>query len=328
MGININKKTAFGPEGFLIARNNPDGTPASPDRVLGFYDTVDLSAYTAGGNDAYLGIKIDAAAEDVQEVDWTAALDDEAVTVLEMVTAINLAGFTDITASVDVQTDRLLITYTGAGDPTFLQVFSVNTHPDFAAELDFGNGQEFGGEGLIYYEAFDNARSIGLPKNIKDSEEIENESGDGTLISVIVPAILKGYDPVITCTDNDYRIKQLIQGGIWTELTSTYTPPLSSQTRKPIFSIHLFAPIYNKGTNQREDEAGYLYKRINSITGLEGDGTFDTKTLQETLYNCKATEYEDENDVKQVFYVDHSLSNDEFTALDVENIEPYTDIST
>ena len=52
MGVNINKKTAFGPEGFLIARNNPDGTPASPDRILGFYDTVDLSAY-APQDDAY-----------------------------------------------------------------------------------------------------------------------------------------------------------------------------------------------------------------------------------------------------------------------------------
>lgn len=327
MGININKKTAFGPEGFLIARNNPDGTPASPNRVLGFYGTVDLSVY-APQDDAYLGVKIDNRAEDVQLVDWGAAADVTAVTVAEMVIAINAAGFTDITAAPDPATGRLLITYTGAGTVTFLQVFAVDTHPNFSAELDFGQGQAFGGEGVVYYEAFDNTRSIGLPKNIKDSEEIENESGDGTLITVIIPAILKGVNPVITCTDNDFRIKQLIQGGTWNSATSVYTPPLSSQTDKPIFSVHIFAPIYNKGTNQREDEAGYQYIRIPSITGLEGDETLETKTLQETVYNCKASEYEDECDIKQAYATYQNLSTDEFTALDVENIEPITDIDT
>ena len=71
-----------------------------------------------------------------------------------------------------------------------------------------------------------------------------------------------------------------------------------------------------------------MYVRIPSITGLEGDETFDTKTLQEIAYNCKATEYEDENDVKQPYATYQNLSNDEFTALDVENIEPTTDIDT
>jgi hypothetical protein len=327
MGIDINKKTEFGPEGFLIARNNPDGTPPSPSRVLGFYGTVNLSAY-GPDNDAYLGIKIDNNAIQTNQVDWTAAVDKSAVTVQEMVNAINAAGFTDITASVDTATSRLLIQYTGTGNPTFLQVFSVDTHPTFAAELDFGQGQTFGGEGLIYFEAFDNARSIGLPKNIKDSEEIENESGDGTLITVIIPAIVKGYNPVLTCTDNDYQIKQLIQGGTWVSLTSTYTPPLSSQTRRPIFNIILFSPLYNKGSNQLEDEAGYLMRRINSITGYESDETFETKTLKETAYNCKATEYENQNDVKQPFYTDKNLSSEEFEALHVDEITPDTDIDT
>lgn len=326
MGIDINKKTEFGPEGFLIARNNPDGTPISPDRVLGFYNNVDLSGYSQP--DAYLGVKIDNNTEQYQEVDWTGAASYTAVTVQEMVDAINAAGFTDITASIDSATSRLLITYTGSGTATFLQVFSMDTHPDFAADLDFGQGQTFGGKGAVYYEAFDNARSIGLPKNIKDVEEIENESGDGTLITVIIPAIIKGYNPVITCTDNDYEIKQLIQAGTWDSDTSTYTPPLSSQTKRPIFSVILFSPIYNKGSNQREDEEGYLMKRINSITGYETDETFETKTLKETAYNCKATEYENQNDVKQPYYTDQNLSPEEFDDLHVEDITPEMSIDT
>lgn len=326
MGININKKTAFGPEGFLIARNNPDGTPLSPNRVLGFYGTVDLSSYPQP--DAYLGVKINNDAEQYYEVDWTTATDYTAITVQEMVTAINGAGFTDITASVDLSTSRLLTQYTGAGTCNFLQVFSVDTHPDFAANLDFGQGHTFGGAGAIYYEAFDNTRTINLPKNIKDSEEIENEAGDGTYVSVIIPAIVKGYNPVLTIKDDDYEIKQLIQGGTWTAATSTYIPPLSSQTRKPIFHVIMFSPKYGKGAHKREDEDGYLRKDIFSITGYEGDVTYETKTLQEISYNCIATEYENENNVTQSYYVDMTYTPDEFDALHVEEITPITDITT
>lgn len=331
MGININKKTSFGPEGFLIVRNNPDGTPPSPDRVLGFYGTVDLSDY-APQDDAYLGMKIDNGTEEALEVDWSAALNASAVTVAEMVTAINNAGggagFTDITASVDTYTSRLLIAYTGSGNPDFLQVFSVDTHPDFAAELDFGQGQDFGGEGLIYYEAFDNTRTINLPKNIKDAEEIENEAGDGTNISVTVPAIVKGYDPVITIKDDDYEIKQLIQGGIWTPATSTYTPPLTSQTDNPVFSVIMFSPKYGKGAHKREDMDGYLRKDIFSMVGYEADVTYETKTLQEISYNCKATEWDNEAGTTQPYYEDNILTVDEFNALHVEEIHPITDITT
>lgn len=327
MGININKKTAFGPEGFLISRNNPDGTPLAPTRVLGFYGTVDLSVY-APQDDAYLGVKINNNAEDVQEVDFSGAVSDAAVTVAEMAGFINAAGFTDITASTDVVTGRLLVVYSGAGTIDFLQVFSVSTHPNFAAELDFGQGQTFGGEGAIYYEAFDNTRTINLPKNIKDAEEIENEAGDGTFIAVTVPAIVKGYNPVITIKDDDYQIKQLIQGGSWVPATSTYTPPLTSQTRKPIFNVIMFSPKYGKGAHLREDEDGYLRKDIFNITGYEADVTYETKALQEISYNCKATEYENENDVVQAYYIDMTLTPDEFDALNVEEITPITDIDT
>jgi len=330
MGININKKTAFGPEGFLIVRNNPDGTPPTPDRVLGFYGTVDLSEYSPQ-NDAYLGMKIDNNTEEYLEVDWSAAADMTAVTVAEMVTAINNAGgtgFTDITASVDTYTSRLLIQYTGSGTVNFLQVFSVDTHPDFAAQLDFGQGQEFGGEGLMYYEAFDNTRTINLPKDIKDAEKIDNEAGDGTLIQVVSPAIVLGYNPVITIKDDDYPMKQLIQGGIWTSATSTYTPPLSSQTDNPVFSVIMFSPKYSKGSHKREDMAGYLRKYIFSMTGYEGDVTYDTKTLQEILYNCTATEWDDETGATQPYYEDNTLTEDEFNALYVDEITPITDIET
>lgn len=326
MGININKKSAFGPEGFLISRNNPDGTPPSPSRIIGFYGTVDLSSY--GSNTAWLGIKINNNAEDYKLVNWSAAVDKTAVTVAEMVTAITNAGFTDITASVDTATSRLKIVYSGSGTCNFLQVFSIDDDPTFAAELDFGQGQTYAGEGLIYYEAFDNTRTLGLPKNIKDAENIENEAGDGTFIEVVVSAIVKGLNPSIVIKDDDYEIKQLIQGGTWIPATSEYTPPLTSQTEKPLWNIIFFSPVYDKGSHNRENMSGYLRKDIYNITGYEADVTYETKTLQEITYECRATEYQNENDATQPFYKDKMLTVDEFNNLDVENIHPVTEYDT
>jgi hypothetical protein len=315
----INKKTVFGPEGAFIVRNNPDGTPATPSRILGFYGTVDLSSI--GATNARLGVKIDNGVEEINTVDWAAAVDPTAVTVAEMVTAITNAAFTNITVSQDTYTDRLLIVHDTPASVDFLQVFSVDTDPTFAALLDFGQGQDFGGNGIVFFEAFDNLKTVALPKNIKAKEEIETESGDGTIISVILNAIIKGYTPVLTMTDDDYYIKEVVQGGTWAPLTNEYTPPLSSVTTSPIFSIYYFGPQYGKGTNQRGTKAGYLMKKIYSVTGLEADESHETKTLKETAYNCDATEWTDECGVRQPFYTDKIYTTDEFDALDVESIQ-------
>lgn len=328
MAINLNKRTALGAEGFLVARCNPDGTPISPTRVLGFYGTVDLSDYSVGGHDAYLGIKIDDGVEDIQLVDWTAALDYAAVTVAEMVTAINAAGFTNITASPDPATGRLLIVCTAPAGINFLQVFSVSTHPDFAADLDFGQGQEFGGEGAYYRECFDDAKSLTLPNDLKDAENIESEAGDGTLITVMIAAIMKGKKPVLTFNDSDKQLKQMIQGGTWDPDISTYTPPLSSQTRKPKFSIIAFSAIYNKGSSQREDMSGWQRLNLPMVTGIEGDSTLEAKTLQEISFACQASEWEDSSGVKQPCYTETNYTEAEYASLNPEAIEPDMDYTT
>ena len=329
MSINLNKKTSLGPEGYLIARNNPgDGTPISPTRILGFSGTVDLSAYVAGGDNAYLGIKIDNGAEDVRLVDWTPAVNKAAVTVAEMITAITAAAFVNITASADPITGRLMIACTVPGTIVFLQVFSVSTHPNFAAELDFGQGQTYGGFGAMYLECFDNTKSVSTPNEIKDKEVIETEDGGGTLISVTLPAIIKGKNPVYTMTDNDLRLKYMIMGGTWDPLTSEYKPPLSSQTTYPIFSTWIFSPLYGKGSNKKENFAGFLQFKMESQTGIEADTTLETKALQERAFNCTATEWENSAGTKQPFYSEKNLSETEFNNLHVEEIEPVTDYTT
>src|SRR5690606_4946498 len=125
---------------------------------------------------------------------------------------INAAGFTDVTASADATTGRLLVVYDGSEDPDTMQIYDPDSDK-LASQLDFGQGITHGGDGAKFVKCFDNTVSVGLPKNIKDIEEIETESGDGTLITIIVPALLKGLKPVITMSDNDLVLKQLIQGG-------------------------------------------------------------------------------------------------------------------
>jgi uncharacterized protein related to proFAR isomerase len=313
----INKKTSFSIEGFRALRNNPDGTPASPDRILGFSGTVDLSAIV--GNSADITIKLDDGSEDTQTIDWTAAVDKTAVTVAEMFAAINAAGFTDITASADVTTGRLLVVYDGSEDISYMQLYNGDSD-NLATLLDFGQGHTHDGEGVKFVRAFDNSSSIGLPKNIKDREEIEAEAGDGTLLTIIVPAIIKGLNPTITNIDNDLELKQLIQGGTYNSTTNTYTPPNTSVTTKPIFSLEIFAPVYSKGTNQKEDLAGYERIFLPSCTGIEGDVTKETRALASYLFNLSATEYTDESDVKHAAWIEQILSQTEFDALDVENV--------
>lgn len=321
MAINLNRKTALGAEGFLVSRCNSDGTPLSPSRVLGFYGTIDLSAYVAGGDNAYLGVKIDNGTEDVQLVNWTAAVLKTAVTVAEMFAAIN-AAFADITASADSSTGRLLIAYTGAGTPTFMQIFSVSTHPTFAAELDFGQGQEFGGEGAYYRGCLDNAKSITVPNDLKDIENIETEAGDGTLVTVIIAAIMKGKIPVMTFNNSDKQLKQLIQGGTWDAAISEYSPPTSLATRKPKFSIRVFSAIYGTGTSLREDMDGYEHLKLPVVTGIEADTTKEAKTLQEISYSCKAAEWRNSSGTLQPCYTERNYTQEEHAALDVDNIEP------
>lgn len=313
----INKKVSFSVEGLILIRSNPDGTPVSIDRILGFANTVDLSVYSLTAD---LTVKIDSGAEDTQTIDWTAAVDPTAVTVAEFVTAFNAAGFTDVTASQDSITGRLLIAYTGSGSPNFLQLYD-STDIGFAADLDIGQGRKYGGSGAKYIIAFDNTVGVGLPLNVKDKEEIETEAGDGTYTSIIIEALTKGLNPVITFNDDDFRIKQLVQGGTYDDIDNSYEDPITEQTNKPIFTMEVYHDIYNKGSGQpREDNAGVKRIILYSCTGNEADIELGTKTIPNYAFNLTSGEWQDETGAKRPFRRQQNLSIEDFEALDVYNL--------
>lgn len=305
------KKTPFGIEGFRAMRNNPDGTNPTASRFIGFTNTVDLSDI---GTDLIgtLTLKIDGGAAESKSVDFSGASDITAVTVAEAVSALTTAAFTNITWSNDATTSRLKGV---ASSGTYIQVYG-----ELAPLLDFGQGVLHGGQGLVFVKAFDNTASIGLPKNIKAREEIELESGDGTLSTMIIEAINKGLNPAIVINDDDYDLKELIQGGTYDRTANTYDPKTTDTTSSPIFWLDVYAPIYAKGTKHREDLAGYKRTIIRSVTGVEGDVTHETKAWATTSYNLSAVEYYDENGTKYASYQEQTPTVAQFTALDPENV--------
>lgn len=313
----LNKLLEFSIEGFILRRSNPDGTPTTTSRVLGFSGTVDLSVHTPTFI-VELAVKVDST-EEIKDVDFSGAIDKAAVTVAEMVTSINNAAFTDITASADSITGRLLIEHDTPASVKYLQVYDGST-PGFAASLDFGQGIKYGGKGVSIVRAFDNVISVELPINQKDKEEVETEAGDGTYSSIIIEAITKGLNPVLTVNDNDFNIKQLVMGGVYNITNNSYKPPTTSQTRKPIFVCEVFVTIYQKGVNNREDIAGYNQTILFSCTGNEGDISKATKAHTNFIFNLSSTEYNDETGIRQPYKEEVNLTPEEYIALDIENL--------
>jgi len=307
----INRKTRFATEGLRIMRSNPDGTLPVASRFLGFANTADLSAVlTADKGD--LTVKIDGT-EDTNEVDFTAALDNTAVTVAEAVSALTTAAFTGITWSADAATGRLKgVSASGA----YVQVYG-----EIAAALGFGQGIVHGGEGLKFYKFFnDETISIGLPKNIKDKEEIDLEGAKGTITRMVLGAKLQGLSPVLTLKIKDYDLLELIQGGTYDRSLNTYDPPTSDESEHPVFWLEIFSPIYAAGTNKFEDLTGYEKLLLRSCIGMEGDVPIEAKAWATYAFNLQATEYYDALGNKLPAYQEATLTAAAFAALDVENV--------
>jgi hypothetical protein len=310
----LNRKTRFATEGLRFMRLNPDGTIPTAARFLGFANTVDLSAVLVA-DIGDLTVKVDGGAEDTNSINFTAAADITAVTVAEAVAALTTAAFTGITWSADSATGRLKgVSATGA----YVQVYG-----ELAAPMDFGQGLLHGGEGLKFYKFFDDeAMSIGLPKNIKDKEEIDQEGALGTITRMVIGAKLLGLSPVVALKVKDYDVLELVQGGTYnrTAVPPKYDPPTSDVTEHPTFFVEIFSPIYAVGITKLESRDGYEMLLLRSCMGIEGDVPIEAKSWANYAFNLEATEYFTEAGVKLPAYQEGTLTEAQFLALDVENV--------
>lgn len=307
----INRKTRFATEGVRLMRNNPDGTLPTKDRLIGFANTADLSAVLTT-SEASLSVSVDGVVQ-TKDVDFTAALDEEAVTVAEAVTALNAAAFTGFTFSADTGTGRLKAV---SSSGSYVQIYGP-----LAAALDFGQGIQHGGNGLQFIRFFnDEAVSIGLPKSVKEKEEIDLEGANGAVTRMVIGSKLLGMSPVLTLKVKDYDLLELVQGGTYDRVNGTYDPPTSDESEHPVFHLEVFSPIYAEGINKRESVAGYERLLIRSCIGMEGDVPIEAKAWAQYAFNIEATEYTDAAGVKYPAYQEATLTSEAFDALAVETV--------
>ena len=311
----INRKTRFATKGIRFQRLNGDGTIATAKRFLGFANTVDLTGALDASDSAELTIKVDANPAQVKLVDFSDIVDKSRVTVEEAIVALNTASFDGITFSKDAKTTRLKGVYAMAGK-------KIQVAGPLAAALDFGDCVKHGGNGLVWRSFFnDETISIGLPKDIKDREEIDQEGALGTITRMIIGAMLQGLSPVVTLKVKDYYLLEMVQGGKLDRVTGSYNPPLSNESEHPSFVMEIYGPIYGVGSNKLGDMVGYEELLIRTSIGMEGDVPAEAKAWATYAFNCTSTEYTDEEGVKFPSYQETPLSLEQFDALKVNQID-------
>lgn len=319
MSYDFDRKTSFSVEGSRWRRLNPDGTYPAVDRQIGFLGTVDVSALIATDVIKY---RLDAKGDFASiVVDFTAMTfaDDTKATVAEVVTGLNAdANFSAVfTASADADTDRLKIVETAAT----AKYLEISGEGNIIPILGFGgyNGNA-SGFGTHFIDCFNNSGALGLPKEIKDFEEIEVESGDGSALSMVVSALLKGLNPSLALTDEIWELKQLIQGGSNDQtingISNRYTPPTTGQVYLPGFAGEVYEAKYEKGSNIRNNMTGYKRLNLNNCAGIEGDMNDEVKAWATYQYNLRVREYTVAG-VRQPGYTEDFLSLSEFDALGI-----------
>ena len=309
----INRKERFATEGIRFQRHNPDGTIATPQRFLGFANTVDLNGVVDGSGSAPLTIKIDSGSPTIGNCDFS-GVDLDTVTVIEAVGVLNDAFISSgITFSKDVKTGRL--------KGTALDGKKVQVTGKLAAALDFGQSLKHGGNGLEMISFFDDETiSIGLPKDIKDKEEIDIEGGKGTITRMVIGAMLQGLSPVVTLKQKDYYLLELVQGGKLNREEGIYNPPLSKESDHPTFYAEIFSAIYSEGSNKLSDMSAYERLLLRSMIGMEGDVPVEAKAWATYAFNMTATEYTDENDEQFPAWEEQTLTLEQFDALKVKAV--------
>jgi hypothetical protein len=218
--------------------------------------------------------------------------------------------FTDVTDGVDPLPD------------THTTMHKIQVVGEFAAALDFGQGIKHGGNGLEIISFFDDETiSIGLPKDIKDKEEIDVEGAQGTITRMVIGAMLQGLSPVVTFKEKDYFALELIQGGKLDRQSGTYDPPLSNESEHPSFYADIFSAVYSKGSNKKSDVSGYEHLLLRSMIGSEGDVPIEAKAWATYAFNLVATEYTNENGRHFPAWQERSMSREEFDVLKVKELK-------
>jgi len=285
---------------------NDDSTLPSPDRIMGGAGPFDFSGVDNPAT-VPMSVKIDNGETETRNVDISGAADIEAVTVEELVDAINAAGFAEVTASVDITTGRVLIQYNGTEDVYVLQVWGI------CAEL----GRIGQGLGCQFIRS-NTIQSINVTPVRKDEERIAITDAQGKDTEILTDGYRKGFTAVIVDTVEDLNLLELIEGGTINDETGEYTDP-TSESEKKYFYIEAFYGRYSEGENKEADMTGVRREFYQSCKGTEGDANRE-RNWKNSNYNITGTSYKDENEDIYGASRRLDLSVEEWEALDVKNV--------
>jgi hypothetical protein len=280
MSTLANAKYQFGLKEVLILPLNADFTTPSTTNIIGGIGPFDFSGEAVPTAIPFKS-KIDSGAIETVNVDLSGASSISAVTVAELFAAINLAAPTDLTASAEAVTGRLKIAYSGAGSPTYVQVWGP------AAEI----GEIGQGKGVRFAYSNTMLNMTDTP-TLKEQELITVTDANGIDTEIQTDGYRKGVSGSFGDTAAiDWYMRSIVEGGTYDETALYYEVPTVNDAGLYFMMIVINA-IYGTGTSKERDLTGYVRQEIYSAKGTFGDRTKERGWVN-AVYNYTATSPKD-----------------------------------
>jgi hypothetical protein len=251
----LERKARFAAAGYVLRNTNGDGTSASPQRLLGARENLNLNIARFGlsildnTGKAYLLVRRDDI-DELKRVDFSQVANQSAVTPAEVVIALNAAGFTDMTAVLDNATGRPNFRCTNP-NVKYTQVFGY-----LAGALGFGGGKAFRSMGSFFYDGLtrDDVITIARTNQRSDDTNVDQQGGGkGTITRIVVKGKNTGVQYAINIKQDDLLLMQMVEGG---ELLAgidgkpiRYNTPLPEEdVGERGLELYKFIPLYLDGT--------------------------------------------------------------------------------
>lgn len=300
----LERKARFAASGYVLRNTNGDGTSASPRRLLGARENLNLNVSRSGltildgSMKAYMLVRRDNA-DEVKLVDFSGAANPSAVTPSEVVIALNAAAFTDMEAVLDNATGRPNFR---CANPAvkYTQVFGY-----LAGALGFGGGRAFRSMGSFFYDGLtrDDVITIARTNQKSDDTNVDQQGGGkGTLTRIVVKGKRTGVQYALNIKQDDNLLMQMVEGGELVAgidgLPTQYSSPLpEDDVGERGIELYKFIPLYLDGTQSginQETDVKVEHCFYGDMTA--GDPTEGAMTLANFNYTYDAgIKYIDEN---------------------------------
>ncbi len=288
---------------------NDDLTIPVPARIIGGAGPFDFSGVD---NIAAVTLitKIDNGTAETVTVDLSGAADPTAVTVAELFAAINVSGPTDLTASEDATTGRIMIAYDDSDTVGYVQIYG-----ECAEIAMFGQG--FGARFVVS----DTLKSLADTPNMKDEEVIETVDALGLDTVVLSDGYRKGFEATYIDSAEDWDLLALMEGGynvVNDDGNEQYDTP-TSEDNKIYFYCELFYTQYTRGENKEGEINNYVHQLFRSCKGTVGESSHE-RGFMDGNFTIKGTSYKDQNNVLFGDIRKIKISIEDYQALDVYNV--------